>query len=181
MSGLARFAFVAAAAALALPSPSGAQSAAEPPRASVAPAFSGRYKLVLTVGRGCPAAVQVGPLSVLVDVVEATVTAGSEVSGHSASAAEPPEDARFVLLRQGDRLHGAFGARDAPFVGFRTLEGYRVWMRIMADGAATTSSGRATASGTAFGEIDLSRPGDADLDTLGFCQALEHTWALEPA
>jgi len=178
--GFGRLAAVAAAAVL-LPTPMGAQSAGEPPRALMAPAFSGRYKLVLTASRGCPASVQVGPLSVPVDVAEATVTAGSEVSGQSVSAAEVPEDIRFVLLRQNDRLHGPFGAKDDPFVGFRTLEGYRVWMRIMADGSATTSSGRAAASGTAFGEIDLSRPGDADVDTIGSCQALEHTWALEPA
>ena len=103
------------------------------------------------------------------------------MSGQSISSSEPPEDVRFVLLRQGDTLHGAFGARDAPFIGFRTLEGYRVWMRIMASGTATTASGRAAVSGTAFGEIDLSRPGDADLDTVGYCVALDHSWALEPA
>lgn len=175
-----RLAGVAVAAGILLPSPTGAQWAVAPPRASLAPAFSGRYKLVLTFGRGCPAAVQVGPLSVLVDVVETAVSAGSEVAGQSASSEEAPEDARFVLLRQGDTLHGPFGAKDEPFVGFRTLEGYRVWMRLMADGTATTSSGRARGSGTAFGEIDLSRPGDADLDTIGYCQALEHTWSLEP-
>jgi hypothetical protein len=177
----ARSAAVAAALALLLPSAIGAQPAGAPPRASVAPAFSGRYKLVLTFGQGCPAAVQVGPLSVLVDLSEAAVTAGSEVSGQSASASEPPENVRFVLLRQGDKLHGAFGAKDDPYIGFRTLEGYRVWMRIMADGAATTSSARARGAGTAFGEIDLSRPGDADVDTIGYCQALGHTWSLEPA
>jgi hypothetical protein len=177
----ARSAAVAAALALLVPSVIGAQSAVSPPRASAAPAFSGRYKLVLTFGPGCPAAVQVGPLSVLVDVAEAAVTAGSEVSGQSASASEPPESVRFVLLRQGDKVHGAFGAKDDPYVGFRTLEGYRVWMRIMADGTATTSSGRARGSGTAFGEMDLSRPGDADVDTIGYCEILNHTWSLEPA
>jgi hypothetical protein len=177
----ARSAAVAAALALLFPSLIGAQSAVPPPRASAAPAFSGRYKLVLTFGSGCPTAVQVGPLSVLVDLSEAAVTAGSEVSGQSASASEPPENVRFVLLRQGDKLHGAFGAKDEPYVGFRTLEGYRVWMRIMADGTATTSSGRARGSGTAFGEMDLSRPGDADLDTVGYCVALDHKWSLEPA
>jgi len=179
VKGLRRLAGVAAAIAL-FPTLIGAQ-ADRPPRASVAPSFTGRSKLVLTFDRGCPAAVQVGPLSVLVDLTEAAVTAGSEVSGRSASPAELPEDIQFVLLRQGDRLHGAFGARDDPFVGFRTLEGYRVWMRIVADGAAAASSGRATASGTAFGEIDLSRPGDADVDTVGYCVALGHTWSLEPA
>ena len=173
--------FAAATMALAMPWPTGAQSQETPPRASVAPAFSGRFKLVLTFGRGCPAAVQVGPQSVLVDVVEATVSAGAEVSGRSISPSEPPEDARFVLLRQGDTLHGAFGARDAPFVGFKTLEGYRVWMQIMADGTASTASGgRARASGTAGGELDLARPSDPDPDGIGYCKALDHQWALEP-
>jgi hypothetical protein len=179
--GPVRFALVVAVAALVLPPPSRAQWPGDAPRASVAPAFSGRYKLVLTFGRGCPAAVQVGNLTVLTDLAEASVSAGSEVSGQSASPSEKPEDARFVLLRQGDKLHGAFGMKDAPYIGFRTLEGFRVWMRIMADGAATTSSGRAQGSGTAYGEIDLSRPGDADLDTIGYCDALDHTWSLEPA
>ncbi len=177
MRARVRLASIAAAGALALATPTGAQA---PPSASAAPAFSGRYKLVLTFGRGCPPAVQVGPLSMVVDLGEATVTAGSEVSGQSASPAEPPEDARFVLLRQGDTLHGAFGVRGGPYLGFRTLEGYRVWMRIMADGTATTSSGRARGGGTAFGEIDLSRPADADVDTIGYCVALDHTWSLEP-
>jgi hypothetical protein len=53
-------------------------------------------------------------------------------------------------------------------------------MQNMADGIGTTSSGRAAGSGTAFGEIDLSRPGDADVDTIGYCAALDHAWALEP-
>jgi len=182
VGGPARFALVAVAVALAMPPPSRAQWPGDVPRASVAPAFSGRYKLVLTFGRGCPAAVQVGSLTVLVDLAEASVSAGSEVSGQSASTLEKPEDARFVLLRQGDKLHGPFGMKDEPYIGFRTLEGYRVWMRIMADGTAATSSARARASGTAFGEIDLSRPGDADLDTIGYCaDALDHTWSLEPA
>jgi hypothetical protein len=171
---------VAAAAGLALLSPSRARSAAGPADASAAPAFSGRYRLVLTFGRGCPAAVQAGALNVLTDVSEASVAAGSEVSGESARHPEKPEDGRFVLLRQADALHGAFGMKDEPYVGFQTLEGYRIWMQIMADGIGTTSSGRAAGSGTAFGEIDLSRPGDADVDTIGYCAALDHAWALEP-
>jgi hypothetical protein len=175
-----RLAPIAAALALALAAPTGAQSPDTPPHASLAPEFSGRYKLVLTLGRGCPAAVQVGPLSVLVDVTEAQVPAGSEVLGQSASASEPAEDARFVFLRQADTVHGAVGARDAPYVGFQTLAGYRVWVQIMADGTVTTSAGRAAAKGSAFGEIDLSLPGDADVDTIGYCQALDHTWSLEP-
>jgi hypothetical protein len=168
---------VAAAVALALPTLTGAQS---PPRASVAPLFSGRYKLVLTVGPGCPADLRVGTLSVVMNVREATVSAGSEVSGESASSSETSDDGRFVFLRQADRLHGPSGATGTA-LGLRTLEGYRVWMQIMADGTATTDpGGRSRASGTAFGEIDLARPGDPDADTIGYCQALDHRWSLEP-
>ena len=169
------------AAALALPSPIGAQSAGEPPRASLAPAFSGRYQLVLTVGRGCPAAVQVGPLSVAVDVAEAAVTAGSEVSGASASPSEIPDNGRFVLLRQGDRLHGAFGASTIE-LGLNSREGrYRIWMQIMTDGtAATSSGGRARASGTAFGYVELSSSSDPTGEPEGYCDALDHQWSLEP-
>lgn len=150
------------------------------PRAAAAPAFSGRYKLVLTPATYCPAVVRVGPLSVVMTVAENTVTAGAEVSGASAATDETTDDGRFVFLRVGDKLHGASGsANDA--LGLRTLEGYRVWMQIMADGAATTASGKASASGTAFGEIDLARPGDPDADSIGSCSGPSHTWSLEPA
>lgn len=179
MTGPPRFTLVAAVAGLALLPPARARSVGGP-HAAAAPAFSGRYRLVLTFSPGCPSAVQVGPLTVPVDVSEAGVAAGSEVSGESARPSEKPEDGRFVLLRQADAVHGAFGVRDEPYLGFRTLEGYRVWMRLMANGTAATSSGRARGGGPAFGEIDLSRPGDADVDTIGYCAALDHAWALEP-
>jgi hypothetical protein len=149
-------------------------------RAAAAPAFAGRYKLVLTPASYCPAAVRVGPLSVVMTVAENAVTAGAEVSGASAAADETTDDGRFVFLRVGDKLHGASGsANDA--LGLRTQEGYRVWMQIMADGSATTASGKASASGSAFGEIDLARPGDPDADTIGYCSGPSHTWSLEPA
>lgn len=175
-----RFVLVIAA-ALALPPAIGAQSSPGAPRASATPAFSGRYKLVLTVSRGCPASMQVGPLSVAVDVAEATVTAGSEVSGQSASPSEVPGDGRFVLLRRSDRLHGAFGSSTLE-LGVTTSEGYRVWMQIMNDGTATTSSGgRARASGTAFGEVEISLASDPAAEAIGSCLfALDHQWALEP-
>jgi hypothetical protein len=178
--GLGRLAGVAAAVAL-CPAPIGAQSAGEPPRASVAPAFSGRYKLVLTASRDCPASMQVGPLSVAVDVTEAPVAGGSEVSGRSASPSEIPGNGRFVLLRQGDRLHGASGASSLE-LGLRTEEGYRVWMQIMTDGTvATSSGGSARATGTAFGEIEISLASDPSGDPIGSCPfALGHTWSLEP-
>jgi len=154
--------------------------AGDPPRASAAPAFTGRYRLVLTFGRGCPAAVQVGPQTIVVTVAESPITGGSEVSGQSASSAEPSDEGRFVFLRRADKLHGPSGAINAA-LGLRTAEGYRIWMQIMTDGTASTASGgRARASGTAFGEIDLGRPGDADPDSIGYCKALDHQWALEP-
>jgi len=175
-----RFA-LAAAAALALPPVIGAQSPADVPRASVAPVFSGRYNFVLTVSRGCPASMQVGPLSIGVEVAEAAVTPGSEVSGQSASPSEVPGDGRFVLLRQGDRLHGAFGSSTLE-LGVATSEGYRVWMQVMNDGTATTSSGgRARASGTAFGEVEISLASDPAAEAIASCPfALDHQWALEP-
>lgn len=169
-----------AALVLAIPSPAAAQESGEPPRASAAPAFSGRYRLVVTFGRLCPVAVQVGPQSVVVNVVQSAVAAGSEVSAESASPSETSDDGRLVLLRQGDRLHGPWGAIGAS-LGLRTLQGFRVWMQIMADGtAATASSGRARASGTAFGELKLARPADPEADSMGSCQALDHQWSLEP-
>ena len=53
---------------------------------------------------------QVGPLSVVMNVAEAPISAGAEVSGASASATEIPANGRFVLLRQGTRLHGPSAA-----------------------------------------------------------------------
>jgi hypothetical protein len=156
-----------------------------PPRASAAPALSGRYLLVLSPGRTLlpmspSCSTLPSPLSILVDVGEGTNGTATEVRGQSAASAEPPDDARFVLLRQSDKVHGAMGCRN-DFVGLRTVEGYRVWMQIMTDGtAAATSGGRSRASGTAFGEIDVSRPGDADTDSIGYCMALDHQWSLEP-
>ncbi len=103
------------------------------------------------------------------------------MSGQSASPSEVPADGRFVLLRQGDRLHGAFGSSTQE-LGLRTSEGYLLWMQIMTDGTASTSSGgRARASGTAFGEVDLSLASDPSADSIGNCKdALDHQWSLEP-
>lgn len=184
---------LAAAAALvatALGAGSGAAQAPLDPgsvRAAAAPAFTGRYRLVLVLGRSLlppsPACSALpSPLSVLVDVTEDSIGSRSEVSGQSANPAEPAEDARFVLLRQGDHLHGGVGTRGAA-LGLVTVEGYRVWVQLMADGTAATAAGggHSRAAGTAFGEIDVSRPGDADPDSLGYCRALDHTWSLEPA
>jgi len=167
------------AAALALPPVTGAQSEGDIPRASVAPVLSGRYKFVLTVSRGCPAAMQATPLTVVMDVTEATITQGSEVSGHSASPSEVPDDGLFVLLRQGDRLHGAFGSGEA--LGLVTSEGYLLWLRIMTDGTATSATGgRSRASGTAFGEVDLGLASKPSAESINCKDALEHQWTLEP-
>ncbi len=152
----ARLALVAAT-VLSLPPSTGAQTGPDVPRASLAPAFSGRYQLVLTLSRGCPASMQVGPLTVAMDVTQAAVVQGAEVSGQSASPSEVPADGRFVLLRQGDRLHGAFGSSSLE-LGLVTSEGYVLWLRLMMDAtAATATGGRSRASGTAFGDVTLAR------------------------
>ena len=180
MGSPARLALLAVA-VLALPPATGMLSSDDVLRGSVAPAFSGRYRLVLTVSRGCPASMQVGPLTVAMDVTEAAVTPGSEVSGQSASPSEVPANGRFVLLRQSDRLHGAFGSSSLE-LGLRTEEGYLLWMQIMNDGTAVTSSGgRVRASGTAFGEVDLALASDPSAESIGNCKhALDHQWSLEP-
>lgn len=168
---------LATAAALAFAPATGARSD-DVPRASVAPAFSGRYKFVLTVSRGCPAAMQVGPLTVTMSVAEAPVAQGSEVSGLPASDAQVPDDGRFVFLRQGDRLHGAFGSGEA--LGLVTSEGYLLWLRLMTDGTATATGARSRASGTAFGEVDLGLASDPAAESVNCKDALEHQWALDP-
>lgn len=161
---------------VALPASTGAQSV---------PAFSGRYRFIFSVSPSCPTEMQVGPLSVLMDLGEATVSSGSEVSGHSASASEVPNNGRFVLLRQGTRLHGAFGASTAE-LGLDTEGNYRVWVEIMTDGGATTApGGRARAAGTAFGEVELSLASDPTGAPIanGNCGVATtgHQWSLEPA
>jgi hypothetical protein len=159
---------------LVLPTPTGAQSV---------PAFSGRYRFVLTVAESCPASMRVGPLSIVMNVAEATVSAGLEVSGLPAAVNAIPDNGRFVLLRQGTRLHGPFGASTLE-LGLDTEGVYRVWMQVMGDGSATQSSGgRARASGTAFGFVELSLASDPTglpIADCGFATG-GHQWSLEPA
>ena len=165
---------LAVALCFALPCVTGAQSV---------PAFSGRYRFMLTVSPSCPASMQVGPLSIVMNVAETPLTAGVEVSGQGASAAAVADNGRFVLLRQGNRLHGAFGAH-TQFLGLDTEGVYRLWMQVMTDGTAVaSSSGRARASGTAFGEVELSLASDPTGAPTGNCglATTGHQWTLEPA
>jgi len=124
---------------------------------------------------------QVGPLSIAVNVTESASGSALEVSGQSASPLEVPADGRFVLLRQADRVHGAFGSSTLE-LGLVTSEGYRVWLQVMTDGSASTAaSGRALASGTAFGEVEISLASDPTAEGIGNCKhALDHRWTLEP-
>jgi len=160
---------------MALPASTGAQSV---------PAFSGRYRLIFTVSRGCPSTMQVGPLSVVMNVAEASITTGAEVSGASASPSEGPANGRFVLLRQAARLHGPSAASTVE-VGLVTEGQYRIWMKVMTDGtAAVASGGRARGSGTALGEVELSLASDPSGNPIpgGYCNyASDHQWSLEPA
>jgi hypothetical protein len=68
-------------------------------------------------------------------------------------------------------------------LGLPAIEGtYRIWIQLMLDGTAVTSSGgRARASGTAFGEFELSLASDPTGAPVGNCKfALDHQWSLEP-
>jgi hypothetical protein len=157
------------------PTPTGAQSV---------PAFSGRYRFIFTVSRACPSQMQVGPLSVVMNVSEAAITSGGEVSGQSASPSEDPDNGRFVLQRVGTRLHGPSAASSGAF-GLVTEGPYRIWMRVMTDGSpAVSSGGRARGSGTALGEVELSLKSDPSGNPIpgGYCNyASDHQWSLEPA
>ncbi len=170
---------VLAAAALSLAPATGARSGADV-TGSQAPAFSGRYQFIFTVSRGCPPSMLVGPLTVAMDVAEAAVTQGAEVSGQSASPTEVPADGRFVLLRQADHVHGAFGSAGMS-LGLVTSEGYLLWVRLMLDGTvATSTGGRSRASGTAFGEVDLGLASNPAADSQNCAGVLDHQWSLEP-
>lgn len=148
------------------------------------PAFSGRYRFIFTVSPGCPPTMQVGPLAVVMNVSEAAITAGAEVSGQSASPSEDPSNGRFVLQRLGTRLHGPSAASTIEF-GLVTEGQYRIWMRVMTDGSAEVASGgRARGRGTALGEVELSLAADPSGSPIpgGYCSyASDHQWSLEPA
>ncbi len=178
MSRTARFT-VLAAAALSLAPATGARSGADV-TGSLAPAFSGRYQFILNISRGCPSTMLVGPLTVAMNVAEATVMQGAEVSGQSASPTEVPADGRFVLLRQADHVHGAFGSSSLN-LGLVTSEGYLLWVRLVLDGTgATATGGRSRASGTAFGDVDLGLASNPAADSQNCRGVLDHQWSLEP-
>ncbi|HXB53900.1 MAG TPA: hypothetical protein VN461_03890 [Vicinamibacteria bacterium] len=156
-----------------------------PPRTLATGTFSGQYKLTLTASPSCT--MTVPSVTVLVDLSESPVrqpasiadpiAQGSEVFGQG--TAGDSTVGRFVLLRQGDQLHGGFGTKD---FGIRTLEGLRVWVRLAGTANATaTTLGRPQAQGTAIGDIEMSRPRDDAPDTLGACLGgRDHTWSLQP-
>jgi hypothetical protein len=162
-----------------------AATAAPPRAAATAGTFSGRFKLTLTTSPSCSMTLR--SVTVLVFLSEDPVhqpasiadpiAQGSEVFGQAAGG--DSSVGRFVLLRQGDHLHGGLGTKD---FGILTLEGVRVWMRLAGTASATaTSSGRPQAQGTAIGDIEMSRPGDDAPDTLGACLGgRDHTWSLQP-
>jgi hypothetical protein len=151
--------------------------------AQAVPAFSGRYRFVLTMSPSCPSSMQVGPLSIVVNVSESAISAGSEVSGASASTSEKPEQGRFVLQRVGNGVHGAFGASTLE-LGLATESQYRLWMQVMSDGTASVASGgRARAEGTLFGEVEMALSSDPTGNPVGYCgfMATGFRWSLEPA
>ena len=158
---------------LALPSATDAQAV---------PAFSGRYRFILTMSPSCPPS-SFGPQSILVNLSERGISAGSEVSGQSASPSEEPNNGRLELQRVGNRLHGPFGASTVE-LGLNTEGPNRVWMQIISDGTASVSSGgRARATGTAFGEVELSLASDPTGDATLICGFMTtgFQWSLEPA
>jgi hypothetical protein len=166
----------------------GSRATTTPSRAAAtAGTFGGRYKLTLVPSPSC--SMSIPSVSVLVDLAESPVrqppdiadpiAQGSEVFGQAAGPSDSTVG-RFVLLRQGDSLHGGFGTKD---LGIQTLEGVRVWMRLAGTAAATASTlGRPQAAGgMAIGDIEFSRPSDDAPDTLGACLAgRDHSWSLLP-
>jgi hypothetical protein len=140
--------------------------------------LSGRYRLTLGFGPSCNQS-GVSVMTVLFDVAESpalhTGRPGIEVSGRPIAAAEAPL-AQFVLLRRQDALEGAIGMIYGETL--QTLEGLRVSFSLLGWGTAEAATPAARASGTALGNLMLSRPGDEAIDSLGFCTARDHTWSL---
>ena len=153
------------------------------PPAEAAGTFGGRYVLTLSFGASCP---NRGPtVRVPVDVSESpvqraspTILEGTEVAARPV-AREDASTVSVVLLRRGDSLEGGIGARYGEAV--LTLEGLRVSMNMVGTGKAQgEGTARPQISGTAFGDLMLSHPGDDQVDSLAFCAARDHTWSLVP-
>jgi hypothetical protein len=141
--------------------------------------FSGRYRLTLTFGPACQA--QVRSVSISLRLSEAAVTGGSEVDGRVLPSDES-EWTRLVLFHQRSAVHGPFstwGGRDDRYP-VTTEDGLYVVPWLMLDGTVTTTSGRPQARGTALGVLQVGHPEDDYPNTLGYCSAANHTWALDP-
>jgi hypothetical protein len=143
------------------------------------PVFAGRYRLTLSFGPGCQAQVRSVSISLLVS--ESAITGATEIDGHPVLADEV-ESTQLLLLHQRSALHGPFatyGGRTDRWA-VTTTEGLAVLPWLMLDGTVTTASGRPQARGTAFGVLQLGRLTDDVPNTLGYCSATDHTWALDP-
>ena len=141
--------------------------------------FTGAYRLTLTFGPSCHAAV--ASLSASLFVTEAAVARGTEIDGRPALAGETPY-AEITLLRTGSTVHGPIGTR-----GTRTdrepitsLEGHLFLAWLVLDGTVTSGTGRLRAQGTSFGFVSAGRPGEDYPSSLANCTATDTTWALEP-
>lgn len=141
--------------------------------------FTGAYRLTLTFGPSCRAAIP--SLSVSLFVTEAAVARGTEIDGRPALAGETPY-AEITLLRTGSTVHGPIGTR-----GTRTdrepitsLEGHLFLAWLVLDGTVTSGTGRLRAQGTSFGFVSAGRPGEDYPSSLASCTATDTTWALEP-
>jgi len=150
-----------------------------PPASPQSAAFSGRYRLTLRFGASCQASVP--SVSLAVELSASQVSQGTEIDGRPV-AADDANLGRLMLLAQQAHVHGpcatiAGGADRAPIT---TLEGLLVVPWLMLDGTLDSGSGPGRAQGTAFGTLEVGRPGDDVPNTLGSCRAADHTWSLEP-
>ena len=129
--------------------------------------MTGAYVLQIEPAAGC--AVPAGPHSI------AVIASPTGTTAQPGSAQVLPASGGSALelefLYVGDVLRGGLGTTDE---GSLTAGNLRLYMRTIGTGPVThLGSGRGEVlSGTMFGDLAFSRPGDDELTTLGVCTAL---------
>ena len=145
----------------------------EPPAAPVpGGVVAGAYFLQIDAGAGC--LVPAGPHRV---PVVASPTGTPAQPGVQVLPAAGGSALQLEFLYASDTLRGGLGTTEQ---GVLTAGNLRLYLRTIGTGAVThLGSGRGEVlSGTMFGELAFSRPGDGELTTLGVCTALDHRWKL---
>jgi hypothetical protein len=153
-------------------SPTFAPSVAPPAAPVPGGVVTGAYFLQVEAGAGC--LVPAGPHRIPV-VASPTGTPAQPGVQVLPAAGGSALELEFVYAE--GTLRGGLGTTEQ---GVLTAGNLRLYLRTIGTGAVThLGGGRGEVlSGTMFGELAFSRPGDGELTTLGVCTALDHRWKL---